>query len=151
MKKKKRFELFNEYMTIKEEEINNEIMKIIVNKEEMIIDTKKLREENKIIEKMIEIIGESIILYNSILHFNRTLFIKTNNEYFCNFRFDILMTFYEYKVKNIYDSDPCQKFSWYIDAWIRSLPNLISNRLIDINFYLKNFNLKRLIFGFFFI
>jgi len=92
----------------------------------------------------VEYIGKSTKLYGIVLHFLRTLFIKTGNLKFvcfffflffsklsllffrvcfpslCTLRAEILMALHDNEVTEVVDLDPCHKFAWCLDACIRN-------------------------------
>lgn len=59
------------------------------------------RSENNVLMKLVELIGKSVKLYNSLVHFLRGLFIKTNDTVYCTLRADILMTLHDLEISNV--------------------------------------------------
>ncbi|KAJ7334424.1 hypothetical protein OS493_014738 [Desmophyllum pertusum] len=64
-------------------------------------------------------IGKSLELYNLVLQFLRTLFLRTREVHYCTLRSELLMAVHDLEIKDIKDIDPCHKFTWCLDACIR--------------------------------
>lgn len=64
-------------------------------------------------------IGSSVKLYDMVLQFLRTLFIRTRNVHYCTLRAELLMALHDLEVQDIISVDPCHKFTWCLDACIR--------------------------------
>jgi len=64
-------------------------------------------------------IGKNIRLYDMVLQFLRTLFIRTHNVHYCTLRAEVLMALHDSDVQEIVSLDPCHKFAWCLDACIR--------------------------------
>ncbi|MGH0167448.1 UNVERIFIED_CONTAM: hypothetical protein FKN15_052502 [Acipenser sinensis] len=64
-------------------------------------------------------IGRSVKLYDMVLQFLRTLFLRTRNVHYCTLRAELLMSLHDLDVGEICSVDPCHKFTWCLDACIR--------------------------------
>ncbi|XP_043207189.1 negative elongation factor B-like [Amphibalanus amphitrite] len=81
--------------------------------------TPKVRRQGEIIQKIVHMIGHSVKLYDMVLQFLRTLFVKTRNVHYCTLRAELLMALHDLEIQEIVDLDPCHKFTWCLDACIR--------------------------------
>ena len=79
----------------------------------------KVRRQNSIVQELVHMVGSSQPLYNTLLQFLRTLFLRTHVSHYCTLRADLLMTLHE-KDSKICSSDPCHKFAWCLDACVRA-------------------------------
>nr|XP_015222018.1 PREDICTED: negative elongation factor B [Lepisosteus oculatus] len=61
----------------------------------------------------------SYTLYDMVLQFLRTLFLRTRNVHYCTLRAELLMSLHDLDVSEICSVDPCHKFTWCLDACIR--------------------------------
>ena len=80
-------------------------------------------------------IGNSVELYNLVLQFLRTLFLRTKEEHYCSLRDELLMAFHDADIKEIRQVDPCHKFCWCLDACIRDR-SIDSKRLKELQLFL---------------
>lgn len=80
----------------------------------------KVRRQSDIVQGLVDMIGSSVQLYNTLLQFLRTLFIRTAVSHYCTLRADLLMCLHDNKVSVICDSDQCHKFAWCLDACIQA-------------------------------
>ncbi|KAF2879867.1 hypothetical protein ILUMI_26297 [Ignelater luminosus] len=92
--------------------------------------TPKVRRQKEVIQKLSELIGDNIKLYDTFLQFLRTLFCRTHNAHYCTLRADLLMTIHDCDVRSIITIDPCHKFTWCLDACIQD--GKISNSKLTI-------------------
>ena len=81
--------------------------------------TPKYRRKNKIIQTLVKMVGKNVLLYDTILQFLRTLFLRTKNVHYCTLRVSLLMALHDAEVQDITGMDPCHKFGWCLDACIR--------------------------------
>ena len=58
-------------------------------------------------------------LYDMVLQFLRTLFLRTRNVHYCTLRAELLMALHDLEVSDICAVDPCHKFTWCLDACVR--------------------------------
>jgi len=93
------------------------------------------RRQKVFIKELISMIGSSIDLYNLVLQFLRTLFLRTKEEHYCSLRGELLMAFHDADVKEIRQVDPCHKFTWCLDACIRD-KSIDSKRLKELQTFL---------------
>lgn len=64
-------------------------------------------------------VGRNVKLYDMVLQFLRTLFLRTRNVHYCTLRAELLMSLHDLDVGDICSVDPCHKFTWCLDACIR--------------------------------
>ena len=81
--------------------------------------TPKQRRQNDTIQQLVKMVGKNVLLYDTILQFLRTLFLRTKNVHYCTLRVELLMALHEAEVKEITSMDSCHKFTWCLDACIR--------------------------------
>lgn len=55
----------------------------------------KQRRQSPILKQLVEMIGSSIPLYNTLCQFLRTLFLRTHVGHYCTLRADIIMILHE--------------------------------------------------------
>ena len=79
----------------------------------------KVRRQGDAIQQLTKMVGKSIKLYDMVLQFLRTLFLRTRNVHYCTLRAEILMTLHDNDIHEICSVDPCHKFTWCLDACIR--------------------------------
>merc|ERR1712110_133977 len=79
----------------------------------------KGRRQREVIQKLAEMIGNNVKLYDMTLQFLRTLFLRTRNVHYCTLRAELLMALHDREVQDIIGVDPCHKFTWCLDACIR--------------------------------
>lgn len=79
----------------------------------------KTRRQNAVVQSLAKMIGKSLELYNLVLQFLRTLFLRTKEIHYCTLRSELLMAVHDLEIKDIKDIDPCHKFTWCLDACIR--------------------------------
>ncbi|XP_041098540.1 negative elongation factor B [Polyodon spathula] len=79
----------------------------------------KTRRQGEVVLKLTQMIGRSVKLYDMVLQFLRTLFLRTRNVHYCTLRAELLMSLHDLDVSEICSVDPCHKFTWCLDACIR--------------------------------
>merc|ERR1719511_646111 len=79
----------------------------------------KARRQGTVIQKLSEMIGSNVKLYDITLQFLRTLFLRTRNVHYCTLRSELLMALHDREIQDIISVDPCHKFTWCLDACIR--------------------------------
>jgi len=79
----------------------------------------KSRRQAEVIQKLAEMIGTNVKLYDMTLQFLRTLFLRTKNVHYCTLRSELLMALHDREIQDIMSVDPCHKFTWCLDACIR--------------------------------
>lgn len=93
------------------------------------------RRQKPVVKELIDMIGGSIELYNLVLQFLRTLFLRTREEHYCSLRGELLMAFHDADIKEIRQVDPCHKFAWLLDACVRDR-SIDSKRLKELQAFL---------------
>lgn len=81
--------------------------------------TPKQRRQSKIVQELTEMVGDNVRLYETIVQFLRTLFLKTKNVHYCSLRVEFLMALHDKDVQDITTMDQAHKFVWCLDACIR--------------------------------
>ncbi|KAK3912854.1 Negative elongation factor B [Frankliniella fusca] len=79
----------------------------------------KVRRQGEVVQKLANMIGNSVKLYDMVLQFLRTLFLRTRNVHYCTLRAELLMALHDLEIQDIISVDPCHKFTWCLDACIR--------------------------------
>ena len=79
----------------------------------------KVRRQHNVLLDIVKMIGKNIRLYDMVLQFLRTLFLRTRNVHYCTLRAELLMAFHDMKITDIFQEDPCYKFTWCLDACIQ--------------------------------
>ena len=77
------------------------------------------RRQMEVVQKLTQMVGKNVKLYDMVLQFLRTLFLRTRNVHYCTLRAELLMTLHDNEVHEICSVDPCHKFTWCLDACIR--------------------------------
>lgn len=54
-------------------------------------------------------VGKNVKLYDMVLQFLRTLFLRTRNVHYCTLRAELLMSLHDLDVSDICTVDPCHK------------------------------------------
>ncbi|OXU31236.1 hypothetical protein TSAR_014770 [Trichomalopsis sarcophagae] len=112
------------------DEVSPLFSKYIIEKEQVLFDhlnlnspffmpSPKVRRQGEVVQKLAHMIGHSVKLYDMVLQFLRTLFLRTKNVHYCTLRAELLMAFHDLEVQDIISVDPCHKFTWCLDACIR--------------------------------
>ncbi|BFZ20311.1 hypothetical protein BsWGS_23350 [Bradybaena similaris] len=81
--------------------------------------TPKQRRQKETLTQLLEMIGSNVKLYDMVLQFLRTLFLRTRNTHYCTLRVELLMAIHDLELNSICSKDPCHKFTWCVDACIR--------------------------------
>ncbi|ELT91507.1 hypothetical protein CAPTEDRAFT_172048 [Capitella teleta] len=100
----------------------------------------KTRRQDKVVQQLTKMVGKNIKLYDMVLQFLRTLFLRTRNVHYCTLRAELLMALHDADAHEIVNLDPCHKFAWCLDACIRE-KNIDSKRLKELQGFLDG--LKR--------
>uniref|UniRef100_A0A667YEM4 Negative elongation factor complex member B n=1 Tax=Myripristis murdjan TaxID=586833 RepID=A0A667YEM4_9TELE len=79
----------------------------------------KMRRQGEVVLKLTQMIGKNVKLYDMVLQFLRTLFLRTRNVHYCTLRAELLMSLHDLDISEICSVDPCHKFTWCLDACIR--------------------------------
>nr|CAG4643811.1 EOG090X0363 [Lepidurus arcticus] len=79
----------------------------------------KVRRQGEVVQKLAHMIGSNVRLYDMVLQFLRTLFLRTRNVHYCTLRAELLMALHDLDIQDITTVDPCHKFTWCVDACIR--------------------------------
>ncbi|KAF8796796.1 negative elongation factor B-like [Argiope bruennichi] len=79
----------------------------------------KQRRQGEVVQKLLTMIGHNVKLYDMVLQFLRTLFLRTKIVHYCTLRSELLMALHDLEIQEITHVDPCHKFTWCLDACIR--------------------------------
>jgi len=97
----------------------------------------KARRLGEVVQKLTRMVGKSVKLYDMVLQFLRTLFLRTRNMHYCTLRAELLMSLHDQEINDICAVDPCHKFTWCVDACIRE-KFVNSNRARELQGFLDN-------------
>ena len=61
------------------------------------------------VQKLTQMVGKNVKLYDMVLQFLRTLFLRTRNVHYCTLRAELLMSLHDLDVSDICTVDPCHK------------------------------------------
>ncbi|XP_006776583.2 PREDICTED: negative elongation factor B, partial [Myotis davidii] len=79
----------------------------------------RTRRQGEVVLVQKQMVGKNVKLYDMVLQFLRTLFLRTRNVHYCTLRAELLMSLHDLDVGDICSVDPCHKFTWCLDACIR--------------------------------
>lgn len=68
----------------------------------------QVRRQGEVVQKLAHMIGHSVKLYDMVLQFLRTLFLRTKNINYCTLRAELLMALHDLEVKIL-----CNKHFYY--------------------------------------
>lgn len=71
-----------------------------------------MRRQGEVVQKLAHMIGHSVKLYDMVLQFLRTLFLRTKNIHYCTLRAELLMALHDLEV-NIFNI-----FVYFIVSWL---------------------------------
>lgn len=57
-----------------------------------------MRRQGEVVQKLAHMIGHSVKLYDMVLQFLRTLFLRTKNIHYCTLRAELLMALHDLEV-----------------------------------------------------
>lgn len=97
----------------------------------------KVRRQGEVVQKLTHMIGKNVKLYDMVLQFLRTLFLRTRNVHYCTLRVELLMSLHDLEIQEITAVDPCHKFAWCLDACIRE-KNVDVKRSRELQGFLDN-------------
>lgn len=60
-----------------------------------------MRRQGEVVQKLAHMIGTSVKLYDMVLQFLRTLFLRTRNIHYCTLRAELLMALHDLEVQVI--------------------------------------------------
>jgi Cofactor of BRCA1 (COBRA1). len=60
-----------------------------------------VRRQGEVVQKLAHMIGTSVKLYDMVLQFLRTLFLRTRNIHYCTLRAELLMALHDLEVQVI--------------------------------------------------
>ena len=63
----------------------------------------------QVVQKLTRMVGRNVKLYDMVLQFLRTLFLRTRNVHYCTLRAELLMSLHDLDVGDICSVDPCHK------------------------------------------
>lgn len=61
----------------------------------------QVRRQGEVVQKLAHMIGSSVKLYDMVLQFLRTLFLRTHNVHYCTLRAELLMALHDLEVQVI--------------------------------------------------
>ncbi|XP_071259752.1 negative elongation factor B-like isoform X2 [Salvelinus alpinus] len=108
--------LLKQYIVAKEAALFSSDLSILHN---FFSPSPKARRQGEVVLKLTQMIGKNVKLYDMVLQFLRTLFLRTRNVHYCTLRAELLMSLHDLDISEICSVDPCHKFTWCLDACIR--------------------------------
>ncbi|KAK7933269.1 hypothetical protein WMY93_004165 [Mugilogobius chulae] len=108
--------LLKQYIVEKESALFSSDLSILHN---FFSPSPKMRRQGEVVLKLTQMIGKNVKLYDMVLQFLRTLFLRTRNVHYCTLRAELLMSLHDLDISEICSVDPCHKFTWCLDACIR--------------------------------
>lgn len=81
----------------------------------------------QVVLKLTQMIGKNVKLYDMVLQFLRTLFLRTRNVHYCTLRAELLMSLHDLDITEICSVDPCHK----VRAQRRSIHGRFRNTLMN--------------------
>lgn len=123
-------QIWLDYQSLFGDEVSPLLQQYIQEKEKLLNDpldvdspfysmTPKQRRQNPIIQQLVDMVGNHVMLYETIVQFLRTLFLKTKNVHYCSLRVELLMALHDKDVTDITNMDQAHKFIWCLDACIK--------------------------------
>uniref|UniRef100_A0A1E1XGU6 Putative negative elongation factor b-like protein n=1 Tax=Amblyomma aureolatum TaxID=187763 RepID=A0A1E1XGU6_9ACAR len=97
----------------------------------------KQRRQGAILQRLLVMVGRNVVLYDMVLQFVRTLFLRTRNVHYCTLRVELLMALHDSEIQDITAVDPCHKFTWCLDACIRE-KNIDTKRSRELQGFLDS-------------
>jgi negative elongation factor B len=85
----------------------------------LLLDPRKRRQTNSILQELIQLIGTDTALYHMTLHYCRTFFANTRHVAFCALRAELLMTLHDQSLIDVASTDTLYKVTWCLDACVR--------------------------------
>lgn len=107
--------LLSQYITDKEDLLLNHVFAT----QSFYTISPKARRQSEVVQKLVVMVGKNLKLYEMLLNFLRTLFLRTRNAHYCTLRAELLMALHDLDIHEICSIDPCHKFTWCLDACIR--------------------------------
>ncbi|XP_039598570.1 negative elongation factor B isoform X2 [Polypterus senegalus] len=108
--------LLKQYIVEKENALFSSDLSVLHN---FFSSSPKTRRQGEVVQKLTQMIGKNVKLYDMVLQFLRTLFLRTRNVHYCTLRAELLMSLHDLDISEICTIDPCHKFTWCLDACIR--------------------------------
>uniref|UniRef100_A0A8C6P3B7 Negative elongation factor complex member B n=1 Tax=Nothobranchius furzeri TaxID=105023 RepID=A0A8C6P3B7_NOTFU len=108
--------LLKQYIVEKEAALFSSDLSILHN---FFSSSPKARRQGEVVLRLTQMIGKNVKLYDMVLQFLRTLFLRTRNVHYCTLRAELLMSLHDLDISEICSVDPCHKFTWCLDACIR--------------------------------
>ncbi|MEQ2198555.1 hypothetical protein XENOCAPTIV_014510 [Xenoophorus captivus] len=98
--------LLKQYIVEKEAALFSSDLSILHN---FFSPTPKTRRQGEVVLKLTQMIGKNVKLYDMVLQFLRTLFLRTRNVHYCTLRAELLMSLHDLDISEICSVDPCHK------------------------------------------
>ena len=61
----------------------------------------KTRRQEPVVQQLTKMVGKNVKLYDMVLQFLRTLFLRTRNVHYCTLRAEMLMTLHDLEVVSV--------------------------------------------------
>uniref|UniRef100_A0A8C4QQZ5 Negative elongation factor complex member B n=1 Tax=Eptatretus burgeri TaxID=7764 RepID=A0A8C4QQZ5_EPTBU len=114
-------QIWEENQTLLGDEVSPLLRDYIAEKDNLLLDgelsfthhmltaSPRLRRQGQIVGNLTRMIGRSTLLYDMVLQFLRTLFLRTCNLHYCTMRAELLMSLHDLEINEICSIDPCHK------------------------------------------
>lgn len=90
----------------------------------------------QVVLKLTQMIGKNVKLYDMVLQFLRTLFLRTRNVHYCTLRAELLMSLHDLDISEICSVDPCHKASSHPQTPTLGLPSLLNPLVFVVTVHL---------------
>uniref|UniRef100_A0A8C7US16 Negative elongation factor complex member B n=1 Tax=Oncorhynchus mykiss TaxID=8022 RepID=A0A8C7US16_ONCMY len=98
--------LLKQYIVAKEAALFSSDLSILHN---FFSPSPKARRQGEVVLKLTQMIGKNVKLYDMVLQFLRTLFLRTRNVHYCTLRAELLMSLHDLDISEICSVDSCHK------------------------------------------
>lgn len=106
---------FTSYIDLKEDQLTT----LTTHQAQFYLTLPKTQRNSLPVQQLVSMVGRKECLYEMVLQFIRTLFLRMTNRLYCTLRSELLMSFHDKEVTEILSIDPCHKFAWCLDACVR--------------------------------
>ncbi|XP_054592711.1 negative elongation factor B isoform X2 [Nothobranchius furzeri] len=123
--------LLKQYIVEKEAALFSSDLSILHN---FFSSSPKARRQGEVVLRLTQMIGKNVKLYDMVLQFLRTLFLRTRNVHYCTLRAELLMSLHDLDISEICSVDPCHKD---LEVVTRFLPAMMTVVVDDHTFIVE--------------
>ncbi|GIX95870.1 negative elongation factor B [Caerostris extrusa] len=87
--------------------VEDRYLRLLVSNKNLYDECDVQRRQGEVVQKLLTMIGHNVKLYDMVLQFLRTLFLKTKNVHYCTLRSELLMALHDLEIQEITHVDPC--------------------------------------------